>query len=71
MLYNIVDRSVTRLNVTGSEYEYRGADIRVDAGGSTFSFTLAGYPLLGWAGLNSLETAMKLVDSWLDRSVGA
>ena len=70
MLDSIVDRSVTRLNATGNEYEYRGADIRVDAGGSTFSFTLAGYPLLGWAGLSSLETAMKLVDGWLDRSVG-
>ena len=58
------------VDAAGGAYEYRGADLRVDGGGATFSFTLLGYPLLGWTGLSTIETAMKLIDAWLDQPKG-
>jgi len=50
-----------------SVFEYRGASVYSDAGGTSFSFTLVGFPLLGWSGLTNFEVAIKLIDAWLDR----
>lgn len=50
-----------------SVFEYRGASVYSDAGGTSFSFTLVGFPLLGWSGLTNVEVAIKLIDAWLDR----
>ena len=45
---------------------YRGAVITSSVRATEFSFTLEGFPLIGWTGLKSLAATAELVDAWLD-----
>ena len=67
MLIQPVDHSIVPLTTASGGILYRGVDIKMDAQGTSFSFEIPDYPLMGWAGLSCLETAEKLVDAWLDR----